>query len=199
MVMEWFKYYTAESGEVVFDLGAGGNRKRKGESMLYYSNSVGNNGIVYAVEPVIENYLWLIEKIHQYQLTNVVPLMVAMGQHSGRQEININKRPAGHSIQIYRKKLMFSKRPVLVVSWDDLIDILQIEYVDLAKANIEGAEKEWVLGMTKALPQRMGIKFHIKWRSFNIAEMKGLLEEKGYRVQRVKQRRDTSFLAELIK
>jgi FkbM family methyltransferase len=198
---DWYKYYTAEKGETVFDLGAGGFRKLKGESMLYYSNCVGEEGVVIAVEPEINNYKWLLKIILEYQLSNVIPIFLAIGSKSSWEQINISKRISGHSLSIYSTRLLQGTRPVPVMCWDDLVDMLNIDHVDLVKANIEGAEKGLVLGMTKVLPLKIGFKLHTARRGgVKVKEMEELLNEKGYRFTKIRQEpRDTSFLAELVR
>ncbi len=200
-MLDWYKYYTAEKGETVFDLGAGGFRKLKGESMLHYSNSVGEEGIVVAVEPVITNYRWLLQVMLKNQLSNVIPVLLAIDGKSGRELINISGRIAGHSLSIYSTRLHQGKVPVSVMCWDDLVDTLNIDHVDLVKANIEGAEKGMVLGMTKVLPLKIGFKIHTARRGgVKIKTMETLLNEKGYRFTKIRQEpRDTSYLAELVK
>ncbi len=198
-MMDWYKHYSVELGETVFDLGAGGEFKHEGESTYFYSTEVGETGLVVAVEPVIKNYGHLLRMVVEKRLLNVIPVFLAIGEETSRQLINISQRSPGHSLTLYYSKLHVEERVVPTVSWDDLVDMLCIEHVDLAKVNIEGAEEMLLRGMTKVLPDRMGLKLHIKRGGVTIENMRKLLEEKGYRVKRVRQGRDTSFLAELRK
>jgi len=77
-ILDYFRWYRPRAGETVFDLGA-----NCGLSTYYLSQSVGATGKVYAFEPDKHNFKVLTNNIARHNLTNVVPLQIAISGTSG--------------------------------------------------------------------------------------------------------------------
>lgn len=148
------------------------------------------NAKVYAVEPVIESFTLLQNIIIERYLKNVIPIFSGISDHDGVQKIHMceNSRSAS-LLEDMAHGNDLSTRIIPVLSWDTLVDTLDIKKVDFCKVNIEGAEIELLRGMTKVFPKIMAIESH----SRKIDEPKGghefrdklemLITEKGYRMK----------------
>jgi FkbM family methyltransferase len=77
-IESYFRWYTPQPGDVVFDLGA-----YCGVSSYYFSQKVGSTGKVYAFEPDPLNFSLLQRNIARHGLTNVVAVQVAISASSG--------------------------------------------------------------------------------------------------------------------
>ena len=176
--MEWYEYFAVKDGDIVVDLGAG-----IGKPMMFFSRKVGSSGLVIAIEPIIENYRKIIQLIVNHKLSNVVPLMVAMSNRTNRSTINLSKHYDGHSL--YWKNIYAGKRITTTITWDDLVDICNIKHVDLMKMNIEGGETNVLLGMGKALPDKIILTEHLRYEKEPERVLRNLvflLETKKYEI-----------------
>ena len=172
---KWFDHFPVNFGDVVVDLGA-----FHGEATMFFAQKVGKNGVVIAVEPEIWNFRRLMEKVLHYQLGNVVPLLVAIGSETGKTYLNLGGENA-HSTVLSGARLSRGKRVVPVISWDDLVDMLTLRSVELAKVNVEGAEVAVLEGMTKMLPDKLVIDEHSRF-GIDVNRLLELLDEKSYTV-----------------
>lgn len=177
---KWFDYFPVDYGDVVIDLGA-----FIGEATFFFSQKVGKAGVVIALEPEIWNFRRLMDKLIHYKLSNVVPLFMAIGKETGRTYLNLGGENA-HSTVLTGSRLLFGKRIVPVISWDDLVDTLTLRSVELAKVNVEGAEIQFLEGMTKMFPDKMVIDEHSRF-GIDRNQLLRLLDEKGYRVVHQKE------------
>lgn len=137
--------------------------------------------LVVSVEPVRENYEALIGAIIEKKLTNVIPVFAAIGKESGIGKIHLSKISQGHSMyDMDDFDDATLTRKVMTITWDDLMDFLGIDRVDYAKVDIEGAEEDLLVGMTKVFPKRMLIEQHKHHGVTDIDNLLKLLEERDY-------------------
>ena len=54
-----------------------------GKTTNFYSNKVGKTGLVIALEPDKDNYHLLVQRVEKNKLSNVRPLLMAIGKNSG--------------------------------------------------------------------------------------------------------------------
>ncbi|MBU0846660.1 hypothetical protein KKH23_05670, partial [Patescibacteria group bacterium] len=96
-------------------------------------NLAGKCDLLVSVEPVAENYRVLLETIVERRLKNVIPVFAAIGRESGMGRIHLAKTSQSHSMYFMRKfdKLTPTRR-IMVVSWDDLMQSLDIGSVGYA-------------------------------------------------------------------
>lgn len=135
--------YVPQPGDIVFDVGAG-----VGDSTLYFSRLVGHRGRVVAIEAHPDTFRWLIRLCELNGLANALPLQCAASDSVGEVSISdeesltnavVDRRAARNGIRVPARTI------------DDVAGELGIERVDLLKMNIEGAEREAVVGMEKTL------------------------------------------------
>lgn len=143
------------------------------------------NATIYAVEPVIENFITMQQMILDRFDNHIIPIFAAVSDHTGLQEIYISENSRSHSLL---SEMPISnpqgKRNIPVMTWDDMMDALNISQCDFCKVNIEGAEIELLKGMTKVFPKKMAIESHMrklddqKYKE----ELESLITEKGYKI-----------------
>lgn len=183
---EWranlYKQILKERGKgcIVVNLGA-----CRGEYTKFFNNNIGKHGLIISVEPIIENYRELISVIVKNKLKNVIPIFAAIGDKTGKATINLAPDPKSHTFFPYKEKGIYKfsfTREVPTISWDDLVDALNLTCVDFAKVDIEGAEELLLRGMTKVFPDKMLIEVHSKQKIINTENFENLLKEKFYEV-----------------
>jgi FkbM family methyltransferase len=118
------------AGDVVFDVGA-----HIGSFSLKASRLVGREGLVVALEPEIENYRMLEENIRINGLENVVPLLMALSDISGRSRLYLAAGTLAHSLSLPKSN---SWQEVEVNTMDGLIEELSLK-PDAVKVDAEGA------------------------------------------------------------
>jgi len=147
-------------------------------------------GLVIAVEPVYENYKKLVRLIVKNGYENVIPIFAGMADKSGVSSIYISDMEQAHS-SYWDDRFSSIKRPMLVSSWDDLMEMLNLDKVDFLKVDINGAEVKLLEGMTKVLPKRIFIEDDTKiknpntlWKNKEFHDrLLSLLAEKGYKIK----------------
>lgn len=143
----------AEKGDIVFDCGA-----YDGDSSKMFSKQVGDNGKVFAFEPNNNNYFKLCERIIDEKLHNVIPLNIATW---GENTI-LKMSGKNGSTKLDNK----GDCSCFAASIDDIKRRLFIPRIDLIKMDVEGAEKETLLGASKAIlsdiPKLMVSAYHKK-------------------------------------
>lgn len=172
-----YGFFPINKGEIIMNLGA-----HIGGATLFFSMLVGDEGLVIAVEPVVENYRVLMNVIIENKLTNVIPLLIAVGKNTSRGIIYFSTGTGGHSLVFKYDK----KRIVPIISWDDLVTTLNLKHIDLAKVDIEGSEIGFLEGMNKVLPNRIIMEDH-SWLGSDKEQLMKLIEYRNYKVVRTKE------------
>ena len=134
----WAFDYEPQLGDTVIDVGAG-----VGEETVVFSQLVGLNGRVIAIEAHPETFSCLVETIEQSGLTNVVPVCAALTDRDGVAFIGSLDNYLANSI------VGGSGAEVPARSLDSLADGLGLDRIALVKMNIEGAERLAVQGMER--------------------------------------------------
>lgn len=167
-------------GMTVIDIGA-----NLGYYALLEAFLVGEEGTVYALEPVPGNFDILIKnvEVNGYKNTKVYPL--AVSSKSGTSEIALTAASNCGSMLDLKKetvsKYMKEKMSILIknrieidtVSLDDFLDKEGIRKVNLIRMDIEGYEIEAVKGMTntlKNMPSPLKLLFEIHNNAFSDAK-----------------------------
>jgi FkbM family methyltransferase len=140
----WFHVYKPRAGDVIVDIGAG-----RGEDVLAFSQAVGADGLVVAVEANPVSFDLLQRFCTLNRLTNVRALPFAVADHAGTFHIETGDSweshslfsPPGHSRTV----------PVAGITLDELCRRNGLARIDFLKMNIEGAERLAVRGMTATL------------------------------------------------
>lgn len=166
------------STKVIVDLGAW-----LGKSPCWFASKSPEAKVV-AVEPMIENYIPMMSLIADYKVRNVIPVLSAISDKTGSALINFATKSESHSLLFKKRRMTGRTRLVPTMSWDYLVDLLDIQEVDLAKVNIEGAEIALLKGMTKVFPKKMLIEEHQRClgNDYSYPELLSLIEQKGYKI-----------------
>lgn len=138
------KNYTPKLGDIVIDLGSG-----VGTEIAYFSNLVGDSGKVYAIEADPFLHRKNLKVVDLLKLKNVVCLNLAITDKPGTVNLGIvSEDGVDSSIHINNSPNTISVRSE---SLDSLFKQQGINNVDYIKINIEGAEKETLIGATAVL------------------------------------------------
>ncbi len=149
-----------ECGEndVIVDLGA-----YTGDSILDYIYTYGKYQRIYAYEITPCTYQTLLQNISEYQ--NIIPLQKGVGSQKGKMFLDEDKQRGGNHL------LDEGEIPVEVVTLDEDIK----EPVTVIKMDIEGAEKDAILGaeshIRKEKPKLLISSYHIPEDIFEIPQL----------------------------
>lgn len=158
-----------QKGDVVFDVGA-----HVGEYSVYLSRLCGEEGRVFAFEPVAETYWMLRETLVLNRCENVHPVQKAMCDKVGSAEMHLFEprfsawNSLGKPSMLSPEGRRLSPRESLAVStetMDHFCSIEQIEHIDFLKIDVEGFEKLVFLGSSRMLRAR-----HIDYICFEISQ-----------------------------
>jgi FkbM family methyltransferase len=148
-------WYTPAAGDVVWDVGA-----HAGVTTCYLSQLVGPAGKVYAFEPDPLNYSCLQRNIERHQLTNVVPLQLALAGSSGTAKFQmIGTMAAGLRDYLSYPDSEENYQDVPTISLEDACTAYGVpRYI---KMDIEGAEVP-VLAASLDFLRKHAIEFAIE-------------------------------------
>ena len=141
----YFRRYTPEEGETIFDIGA-----HCGVSAYHFSKAVGPRGKVIAFEPDHLNYSLLLKNIERHGLSNVTPVRAAVGGTRGKAEFN-SEGTQGSGLSHHFGRPSFCKTEMVdVITLGDALDRWGVP--QFCKIDIEGAEIETL----EAASERLG-------------------------------------------
>ena len=135
----WCWHHLPKLGDTVIDVGAG-----VGEEAVVLSHLVGPTGSVISIEAHPATFACLEQTVQRSGLTNVLPLMVALGDADGIARIGSAAEHLKNSILVGAGDTEVPMRTLC-----SLLRELEIDRVDLLKLNIEGAERLAVRGMAE--------------------------------------------------
>ena len=151
----WLHHYQPTPGDTIVDIGAG-----FGNDAIVFSRAVGPTGTVVAIEAHPASFRKLKKTCKWNQLSNVVAVEIAVSERNGVVAITGEDDNAANSIGggeegAYRYEVAARR-------FDDIASELGLEEIALLKMNIEGAEREALLGMPNALQRtsRVAIACH---------------------------------------
>ena len=134
--------------EVVVDIGA-----NIGVHTVWLSRKVGPSGVVLAVEPERTNFTILNLNKRINNLSNVIPIMLALGADSGEAQLLI-PRPSVMGQVTTIPSSTLSKPSVVTVdceTLDDVISAFGISQVSAIKIDVEGAELGVIQGAEQTI------------------------------------------------
>ena len=146
-----WRHYRPKTGDVVVDVGAG-----NGGETLFLAGMVGKTGRVVSLEAAQGPFSRLTAMCALNDWPQVEPKMVALAAEAGT--VMMSDSENWVSGNMYEP----GTAEVRAVALDDLCNDLGIDCIDWLKLNIEGAEKEAVLGMERMAPhvRHMTISCH---------------------------------------
>lgn len=139
----WFRHYRPHPGDIVVDIGAG-----CGEDALAFSRAVGDAGRVIAVEAHPSTFKRLELFCRLNRLANVEPLQLAIMGASGSVSMVETGNWEGRAVAWSDAPSQTSVRALTV---DELCAAHAIPEIALLKMNIEGAERDAILGMRASI------------------------------------------------
>lgn len=169
--------YDAKEGETIIILGA-----HKGGCMLKFAKKVGEKGKIVALEAAPKVFLDLMRNLTVNNYKNVIPLCFAIWDKNGAEQMwSFPDHGAGHTSQSNSLVTNWGspeleKELVLTITWDTLVSALHLKTIDYCKCNVEGAEIQFLKGMTEVLPKFIAIQAH----QGNNSEVIKFLAEKSY-------------------
>ena len=134
--------YKPEKGDVIIDVGAG-----IGEETLAFSKSVGENGKVVSIEANPKTFLCLAKMCEYNKLDNVIVLNYAIT--ATETDVFIDDIEEYKACKVKRQGNVKVKGRTL----DNIVHEFGIDKVDFLKMNIEGAEKNAIIGMAKVIQE----------------------------------------------
>jgi FkbM family methyltransferase len=150
------KYYNPKKNDVIFDLGSG-----LGQETLYFSKKIGNRGKVFSFEPDPRLFNVMKTIISLNKLKNVKLYDKAFFSKNNKSiKFNLVENWMQNSINSNKDSKKYVK--IKTITLDDVIKKNEINKIDFAKFNIEGAEKFLQNGNKKFLDicKNVGISCH---------------------------------------
>jgi len=138
----YFRWYTPQPGDIVFDVGA-----HCGVSSYRFSKLVGDRGRVISFEPDPVNFALFLRNIERHKLTNVEPVQIAIAGTRGHAEFNCEET-IGSGLTRHSSRASVGK--VIMVETITLEDgFAKWGTPAFCKIDIEGAELE-VIGAARS-------------------------------------------------
>ncbi len=139
---------TLKEGGTFIDLGA-----NIGLYSLTASRIVGQHGRIISFEPFSKNYNKFIQNLELNKLnnTNVVPEKKAVGKYNSTLTLYSNSSDSNMGMASTKERLHTDKETVESVSIDTYLKDKGISKVDLIKIDIEGHEKDALMGMEETI------------------------------------------------
>jgi FkbM family methyltransferase len=176
------EYYQARQADVVAEMGA-----YQGFYTMFLAEKVGRYGTVVAIEPFEENLSLLRKNITHNELSNVV--IVNRGVWKERTELTFFRKK--EDMQSGSIKLSNENRNRIIIPVDRLDNILaenNINEVNFMIIQLNGAEKEALLGLTKYKPLNIAIAARYKdKREPAVSSVAAILKDRNYRVRILKR------------
>ncbi|PWH14944.1 MAG: hypothetical protein DDG58_12125 [Ardenticatenia bacterium] len=178
------------AGKVVYDVGA-----YVGIYTLFFARAVGQEGTVVSFEPDPDNYKELVYNVELNNFKNVFTLNLALGSHNHpanifRDPLYPTRSSLCPSLEpsTYRKTKPLRVAPVKVVSIDTLIRGGQLPLPDLIKIDVEGYEKEVLLGSQATLHNYHPLIL-IELHGISPEQISALLLSHGYNLYHIESKR----------
>jgi len=172
------KYYQAKPADVVAEMGA-----YQGFYTMYLAEKVGRYGTVVAIEPFEENLFLLRKNILNNELSNVI--IVHRGVWKEKTELTFFR--IKEDLQSGSIKLLNENKNKITIPVDSLDNILaenDINDVNFMIIQLNGAEKEALLGMTKYKPLNIAMAARYKSEKESVvSSVTAILRDRNYRVK----------------
>lgn len=176
------EYYKVKPADVVAEMGA-----YQGFYTMYLAEKAGKYGTVIAIEPFEENLFFLRKNILSNELSNVI--IVNRGVWKEKAELTFFR--SGDDMQSGSIKLQNGNKNKIEIPVDSLDNILKennISEVNFMIIQLNGAEKEAILGMTNYKPLNIAIAARYKSEGESVAgSLASILGDRNYMVRILKR------------
>lgn len=167
-------------GSTVLDIGA-----NIGLHALNFS-AVTKNGLVIACEPQPKTFNILEKNIQQNNITNIIPLNVAIADVANIADFYVMSDDAYSSLIDIGRKTLDEKIKVLCTTIDGLLGEINVDFV---KIDVEGLELSVLRSMSSLLKRSCPVVFceiyKGKVESYNPRDIISYLEDMGYKTNRI--------------
>lgn len=165
-----------KKGDVTLDIGA-----NIGYYVLLESRLVGENGKVYALEPVSHNFKVLKENVDLNNIKNVEAYNLAAGEKNEKSFINISKHMNRSSMLPHKSTVFFKREEIEVVQGDDFLKNKRTP--KLIRMDVGGYEYAVIEGLKKTLDSDVSLFLEIHPALMTDSQLKGMFNtfrEKGF-------------------
>jgi FkbM family methyltransferase len=135
---------TVKKGDVVIDAGAW-----IGDFSSY---AVSKGAVVYAFEPVENTFHWL-RKTSDLNEGNIYPVKKGLGSKEEELTVLINKENSVANSFIIERKDATTEEKLCITTLDKFVEENNLKKIDFIKADIEGAERDLLIGATNVLKE----------------------------------------------
>lgn len=133
---------------------------------------------VITLEPAEKTFSKLYKNCVENKVLNAILIRAGFSQRSEILDFQVIHSSIGSGIYNRYGDTLRYKEKNLFYSWDDFVDMYNLDKIDICKLDIEGSEFETLKGMTKCLPKRLMVAgYHPK---STIQEMTPLILSKDY-------------------
>ena len=140
--------YTPGPGDVIVEIGSG-----VGTETVILSRLVGPTGRVIACEAAPRSAQLLRATVEANRMSNVEVVEVAVADKPGIAELAVRGGDSSIRNSIFLPGVSEKTETVPTTTLDDLMADLNVDRIDMLKANIEGAELLMIEGMHETLPK----------------------------------------------
>jgi FkbM family methyltransferase len=164
-----------------------------------FAASTSKNTIVYAYEPMPENYDLFLENIKTNKLEkNIIPFKLGVGSKTEKRKLFVGWSSPFHSLYSNKKKGEYLE--IKCTSFKDIFDENKIEQCDVLKMDCEGAEFEILYNtpgeyLKKIKEIRMEYHNIDGNKDYNIQRLTEFLEENGFKTVKLGKNPDVVMLS----
>jgi FkbM family methyltransferase len=137
-----------QKSDAFIDIGS-----NKGEFAIHAALAVGDRGKVVAFEPEPKNCEWIRKSIDKSGTHNVIIEEAAIGEKDGSLNLFIGEKSGWHSLVTSEQNLIKDSIPVSVYRLDKYLEKNPLQNIKVIKIDVEGFEKEVLMGAHKTLEQ----------------------------------------------
>ena len=169
--------FSIEDGDIILDIGA-----QIGVFSVFAAKH-NHRGIIYAIEPFVENFKLLEENLRLNKINNVIPLCKAVSGENKIKKLYISNDNTGTHSFFSEKNERFID--VQTVSLKSIIENYNIYTIDFLKMDCEGAEYEILLNCPNEIIKmikKIAMEYHNIDGYRNVLMLKEFLEKKGFKV-----------------
>ena len=170
--------YTPTSGDTVAEMGA-----YQGFFTMRLAKQVGETGHIVAIEPVADNAAMMRRNVEANGLTQVAVVEKGVWSEQGSLRF-AQRRGDGQSASVLLSYAREDEHTIPVDSLDHILADAGADKVDLMIVQLNGAEREALIGLTSVRPRHLAIAArYMDDQGPTAPRIIQLLESRGYRVE----------------